>query len=74
MFSSTDMQHNSVKHQSFFYTQLNDQFQIIQFNMSTKLDRYKYCYIALIIQLNINHSFTHCYMIKQFYFKQFNLS
>ena len=46
----------------FVWTQLNDQivlFQTIQFSMSTKLNGFNYCYVSLIIQLNISHLFTH---------------
>ena len=39
-----------------------------------KLNSSKYCYVSLTIQLNISHLFTHSQMIKQFYFKQFNLA
>ena len=52
---------NSINHQSFVYTQLNDQtvlFQGIQFSMSTKLNSSKYSYESLTIQLNISHLFT----------------
>ena len=38
----------------------------------TQLNGSKYWYISLTIQLNISHLFTHSWMIKQFYFKQFN--
>ena len=38
----------------------------------TQLNGSKYCYVS--VQLNINHLFTHSLMIKQFYFKQFNLA
>ena len=51
------------------YTHLNDQtvlFQAIQFSMSTKLNDSKYCYVSLIIQLNINHLLIYSKMIKQF--------
>ena len=50
------------------YTWLNDQtipFLTIQL---TKLNSSKYWYVSLTIQLNISHSFTHSWMIKQFYF------
>ena len=50
------------KPELFFGTQLNDKtvlFQTIQFSMSTKLNSSKYCYVLLIIQLNISHLFTH---------------
>ena len=52
---------NSIKHQSFVYTQLNDQtvlFQSIQFSMWTKLTSSKYGYVLLTIQLNVSHLFT----------------
>ena len=52
---------NSIKHQLFVYTQLNDQtvlFQTIQFSMSTKLTCSKYCYLSLTIQQN-SHLFAH---------------
>ena len=51
-----------IKHQSFVYTQLNDQtilFQSIQFSTSRKLNGSKYCYVSLAIQLIISHLFTH---------------
>ncbi len=44
---------NSIKHQLFVYTQLNDQtvlFQTVQFYMSMKLNSSKYCYVSLTIQ------------------------
>ena len=50
----------SISTQFFVYTQLNDQtvlFLTIQFSMSTKLNHFKYCYVSLIIQLNISHLF-----------------
>ena len=57
-------------------------FQILLFNtynsiqyylfVCTQLNGSKYSYVSLTIQLNISHLFTH--MIKQFYFKQFNLA
>ena len=61
---------NSIKHQSFAYTQLNDQtflFQTTQFSMSTKLNGSKYSHVSLTIQLNISHLFIHSSLIKQFY-------
>ena len=33
-------------------------FQTIQFNMSPKLNAFKYCDVSLTIQLNITHLFT----------------
>ena len=45
----------------FRYTQLNDHtvlFLTIQLSTSTKLNGSKYCYVSLIIQLNITHLFT----------------
>ena len=42
--------------------------------MLTKLNGSKYCYVLQTIQSNISHLFTHSQMIKQFYFKQFNLA
>ena len=41
--------------------------------MSSKLNGSKYCYVSLAIQLNMSHLFTHTWMIKQFYIKQFCL-
>ena len=58
---------NSIKHQSFVYTQLNDQtilFQIIQFCTSTKLNGSKYFYVSSTIQTDISHLFTHSTKIK----------
>ena len=52
---------NSIKHQSFVYTQLNEKtvlVQTIQFSMSTMLNGSKYCYVSLTIQLNFSHLFT----------------
>ena len=50
---------NSIKHKSFVYTRLNDQtvlFLTTQFSISQqKLNGSKYCYVLLIIQLNISH-------------------
>ena len=66
---------NSIKHQLFVYTQLNDQtvlFQTIQFSISTKLNISKYCYVSLTIQSNIDHLYTYNYMMKEFNFKQFS--
>ena len=37
-------------------------------------DSFKYYNVSLTIQLNINHLLKHTEMIKQFYFKQFNLA
>ncbi len=79
---------NSIKHQTFVYTQLNDQtclFLTIQFSISQQsqmvpcIAMYKHqsfvysqlndqTFLFLTIQFNISHLFTHCYMIKQFYF------
>ena len=45
---------NSIEYQSLVY-KLNDQtvlFQTIQFSMSTHLNCFKYCYVALTIHLN----------------------
>ena len=41
---------------------------------STKLNSSKYCYVSLTIELNISLLFTYTYMIKNFYFKQFNFA
>ena len=66
-----------------FFTQLNRftyfyQIQIILFTIDY-LFAYNLMFSVtamyhLIIQLNISHLFKHSYMIKQFYFKQFNLA
>ena len=34
----------------------------------------KYCYVPQAFQINISHLFTYSKLIKQFYFKQFNLA
>ena len=52
---------NSIKHQSFVYTQLNDQTVLlltIQFSMSTKLNSSKYFNVTLTIQLKISDLHT----------------
>ena len=69
MFSSIAMY--SIKHQSFVYTQLNDQtvlFQTIQLSTLTKLNDSKYCYVSLTVQLNISYLFTHSWMLKTILF------
>ena len=58
------------------------EFQVLLFNTNnsiqnflfvcTQLNCSKHCYASLTIQLS-SHLFTHDEMIKQFYFKQFNL-
>ena len=47
---------NSIQHYSSLCQQLNGS---------------KYCYVKLTIQLNICHLFTHCSMVKEFYFLKF---
>ena len=49
----------SLQHYSFICSQLNGS---------------KYSYVSLTIQLIINHLLTNSLLIKQFYFKQFNLA
>ena len=60
---------DSKKHQrnikSFVYTQLNDQtilFQTIHFSILKNLNNFKYCYVSLMIHLNISYLFTHIQM------------
>ena len=58
------------------YTQLNEPtvlFLTIQSSMS-QLNNFKYCYVSLTIQLNISYLLTHSWMVKQFYFLEFNLA
>ena len=43
-------------------------------HLFAQFDVFNYCYLSQTIQLNISHLFTHNWMIKQFYFKQFNLA
>ena len=48
------------KHQSFVYTQLNDQTVLFQtIPLQTKLNGSNYCYVSLTIQLNISHLFIY---------------
>ena len=52
---------HSFEYQAFVYTQLNYQtvlFETIQFSMSTKWNGFKYCYVTLIIQLNMSFFYT----------------
>ena len=52
----------TIKDLTFVCIQLNAKtvlFQTIQFNMSTKLNGFKSCYLSLTIQLDISHLFVH---------------
>ena len=72
----------SIQHYSFVCTHLNSSSLSLSRDavgvfdnssqLGTQLDGSKYCYISLTIQLNISHLFIHSWMIKQFYFMQFN--
>ena len=66
---------------SFFNSQLKDftyfyLIRIILFainHLFAQFNVYKYCYVLLTIKLNVSHLFTHTWMLKQFYFKQFRV-
>ena len=59
MISSISNMNISIDYDSFVYTLLNGS---------------KNCYVSLTIHLNTSHLFIHSWMIKKFYFKQFNLA
>ena len=56
-----------------FLSKTNSSIYYLSF-VCTQLNVFKYCYLTTTIQLNITHLFTHSWMVKQFYFKQFNLA
>ena len=66
--------YRSLNAKSYIFKYIYINIYMICQHKSKKLNHFNYCYVSLTIQSNISHLFTHSWMIKQFYFKQFNLA